>query len=168
MRSFNYHYLTGMTPFLFISSIYALARLSDQKSWARKNLLWIGFALLLVSVLRSGPSEYWFYWNTHSHRSAHTDLIREKLEAIPLEARVLTHNTLIPQACNRKYIYQFNYGPTPTKTDFVKKYAADYVIWDRNYWESGTEPLEASLKALQLAGYVIQFEQDGFYILRRS
>ena len=199
MRSFNYHYLTGMTPFLFISTIYSLnaviLRTTESRPknlggdpspvadglrmtrwvvalrsipvWLQKNIVLVGFALLLISVLRSGPSEYWFYWNTHAHRSAHTDMIREKLGAIPRVARVMTHNTLIPQVCARKYVYQFSYNPRPTKAALAKDHAVDFVIWDRNYWESGTEPLEASLKALQAGGYAVQFEQDGFYILKK-
>jgi uncharacterized membrane protein len=168
MRSFNYHYVTGMTPFLFISTIFALARLNDQKVWIRKHLGWIGFLLLFVGVLRSGPSEYWYFWNIHSHRTPHTEMIREKLGKIPRGARVLTHNTLVPQACNRKYIYQFNYHSLPDKMEFAEKYKTDTVIWDRNYWEPDTEPPEPTLKRFQEAGFSIEFERDGFYILRRS
>jgi uncharacterized membrane protein len=168
MRSFNYHYFTGLTPFLFISTIYALARLNDQKAWFRKMLFPAGFLLLTVSLVRSGPSEYWFFWNIHSHRNAHTEAIREKLSTIPAGARILTHNAFVPQICNRKYIYQFNYNAEPDKIDFAKKYMADIVIWDRNYWEPNTEPLESALARLRSAGFSLEFEQGGFYILRRS
>lgn len=168
MRSFNYHYLTGMTPFLFISTIYALADLRDKKAWMGKYLIGVCFLLLTAGVLRSGPSEYWFFGNIHSHRNAHTDMIRKKFSEIPADARVLTHNALVPQACNRKYIYQFNYLSKPDKIDFAKKYKADIVIWDRNYWEPNTESLESSLKRFRSAGFGVEFEKDGFYILRRS
>jgi len=168
MRSFNYHYLTGMTPFLFISTICAIQALAAKHRWFREHIGVLAFILLSAGILRSGPSEYWFFWNTHSHRTPHTEMMREKLGKIPQDARVLTHNTLIPQMCNRKYIYQFNYNPAPDKIDFAKKYKADIVIWDRNYWEPNTEPLESSLKRLLEAGFSAEFEQDGFYILRRS
>jgi uncharacterized membrane protein len=168
MRSFNYHYVTGMTPFLFISTIYALSRLHDQKAWFRKCLLPAGFLLLTVSLIRSGPSEYWFFWNIHSHRSAHTDMIRKKLGEISAGARVLTHNALVPQMCNRKYIYQFNYNSKPDKSNFAEKYKADTVVWDRIYWEPGTESLETSLHRLRSAGFSVAFEKDGFYILKKT
>ena len=108
MRSFNYHYFTGMTPFLFISTICALDSLRRRFSWFGERLWLAGFILLVVSVIRSGPSEYWFYRNIHSNRSAHTEMVREKLTDVSPEACVLTHNSLIPQVCNRKFVYQFN------------------------------------------------------------
>jgi len=168
MRSFNYHYLTGMTPFLFISTICAIQSLSSKRPWVQAHLGVLAFILLSVSVLRSGVSEYWFFWNIRSHRTPHTEMIREKLGKIPREARVLTHNGLVPQLCNRKYIYQFNYNPEPDKLAFAGKYMADRVIWDRNYWEPNTEPLEVSLKRFQSSGFSVEFEQDGFYILRKK
>ena len=168
MRSFNYHYFTGLTPFLFISTIYALARAEHQKTWIGKHLVWAGFLLLFVSVLRSGVSEYWFFWNYRSHRSAHFDMIREKLREIPRSARVLTHNAFIPQACDRKYIYQFSYNVPPDKLFFAKKYAADVVVWDRRFWENDMESMESALKQFLLVGFSLKFEQDGFYILWRS
>lgn len=168
MRSFNYHYFTGLTPFLFISTIFALAKFRDKREWFRKCLLPAGFLLLTVSLIRSGVSEYWFFRNIHSHRSAHTDMVRKKLGEIPQEAVVLTHNGFIPQLCNRKYVYQFNYNAVPTKADFAEKYGVDYVIWDSKYWEPNTEPLESSLKQLRSAGFLVEFEQNGFYILKRS
>ncbi|MFH0985294.1 MAG: DUF2079 domain-containing protein [Candidatus Omnitrophota bacterium] len=168
MRSFNYHYVTGMTPFLFISTIFALAQLKDRKVWIAKHLLWIGFALLFMSALRSGPSEYWFYWNIHSHRDAHTDMIREKLSEVLVSDRVLTHNAFIPQLCNRQFVYQFNYNPDPTKIEQARNYAADLLAWDRKFWEPNTLSLEESLVEAGRAGYSVTFERDGFYILRKT
>lgn len=167
MRSFNYHYFTGMTPFLFISTLFAIDRLRGRFSWFAERLGLIGFILLVVSVIRSGPSEYWFYRNIHSNRSAHTEMIRKKLAGVPPEARVLTHNSLIPQVCNRKYVYQFNYNPSPTKLEFAEKYGADVVIWDERLWEPGTASSTESLPVFLGAGYRVIFESDGFFIFNR-
>lgn len=165
MRSFNYHYLTGFTPFAFISTIIALHALSETRDWWKRNLGTLSFILLIVSVIRSGPSEYWFFWNIHSHRSAHTDMIRQELQKIPQQARVLTHNAFIPQLCNRKFVYQFNYNADPTKLDFAKKYAADTVIWDSKFWEPNTDSLSATLSNFTSAGHRIEKEKNGFFIL---
>lgn len=167
MRSFNYHYLTGFTPFAFISTICALQTASGKYGWLKKNLAGAAFILLAVSILRSGPSEYWFFWNIHSHRSAHKDRVREKLKQIPRDARVLTHNAFIPHLCNRRYVYQFNYNPEPTKMGFAKKYGADTVIWDKNFWEPDTASPENTLIEFKKAGYSVLFEDAGFYVLER-
>ncbi len=168
MRSFNYHYFTGLTPFLFISSIFALAKLRGQRKWFAKFLIPVGFFLLTVAIVRSGPSEYWFYWNSHSHRSAHTDMARRKLAEIPAEARVLTHNAFIPQLCRRKYVYQFNYNPSPTKVEQARHYHADYLIWDLQKWEPNTASPDETMSDAKKAGYSVEFEQDGFVILRKT
>jgi len=167
-RSFNYHYFTGLTPFLFISTIYGLARLKEQKAWIRQQLIPIGFLMLSVSILRSGPSEYWFFWEIHSHRNAHTDMVREKLREIPSNYRVLTHNALIPQLCNRKYVHQFNYNTDTTKLQQADKYRVDYLIWDIRCWEPNTLPLEKTLADAKAAGFAAEFEKDGFFILKRK
>ncbi|OQA54682.1 MAG: hypothetical protein BWY42_01654 [Candidatus Omnitrophica bacterium ADurb.Bin277] len=168
MRSFNYHYFTGMTPFLFISTIFALDSLRSRHSWFRERFWLAGFILLAVSVIRSGPSEYWFYWGIHANRSVHADMIREKLAAIPPEARVLTHNPFIPQLCNRKFVYQFNYNPSPTKLNFARKYDADTIIWDERFWEPNTMALEPTLEKFLETGYSVEFERDGFYVLKKA
>jgi hypothetical protein len=95
-------------------------------------------------------------------------MIRKKLAGVPPEARVLTHNSLIPQVCNRKYVYQFNYNPSPTKLEFAEKYGADVVIWDERLWEPGTEPPDDTLDEFRKAGYQVVREKDGFYILQKS
>ncbi len=168
MRSFNYHYLTGLTPFLFISTIYALARLSEKHTWVRRRIHWIGFALLAAAILRSGPSEYYFFSDIHSHRSAHRDMVRYHLGRIPRDARVLTHNSFIPQLCNRKFVYQFNYNQVPTKIDQARQYQADVLAWDAQFWEPNSPPLDITMRDALAAGYAIEFEQEGFYILKRQ
>ena len=95
-------------------------------------------------------------------------MIREKLREIPREGRVLTHNAFIPQLCNRQFIYQFNYNPDPTKIEQARHYAADYLAWDRKSWEPNTLALEETLAQALQAGYAVEFERDGFYILKRS
>ncbi len=168
MRSFNYHYFTGLTPFLFISTVFSFDQLRRRSGWIGKNCLFAGLLLLFVGVLRSGPSEYWFFRDIHAYRNAHTEMVRGKLRTIPPDARVLTHNSFIPQLCNRKFIYQFNYNAAPTKLDFARKYKADTVVWDAKFWEPQTASPESTLAEFKDSGYRVSFERDGFYILVRD
>ena len=167
MRSFNYHYLTGLTPFLFIATIYAIRSLRDKSIRFNRYLGWVGMLLLFTAVARSGPSEYYFYWQSHDHQSEHLGLVREKLQSIPSNAKVLTHNNFIPQLCNREFIYQFDYNTQHSKLDFAKRYEADYVIGDMAFWEPGTPTPAETIKEFLAAGYQLSFEKDGFFILKR-
>ncbi len=169
MRSFGYHYTTGLTPFVFISAIYGFAQVRDR--WpALQTRYRIHFCVLflLVILLRSTPAEYFYFADSWSHRSPHRDLMREKLGAIPSEASVLTHNNFIPHAVNRKRIYQFLHSSTPSRAEQARQVGADYVIFDRAFWEPKTSSLEQNLSELQAAGYQTEFQQGDFYVLRRQ
>jgi len=168
MRSLRYHYTVGLTPFVFISAIYGFQALSQKYEWISKRKTLIAVLLLAVGIIRSGPSEYYYNWQSMQHKTAHADLIREKLSVIPSQFSVLTHNNLIPQVTNRKYVYQFDYLEKPTKGEMAQKLNIDYVILEKGFWERETQVFAESLKELQGLGYQIEFEKDGFYILRKK
>lgn len=168
MRSFSYHYTAGMTPFMFISAIYGFefvtSRILKTERW--RTLLLV--LIIAIALMRSGPSEYYYYYHSNSHRSEHTDLIRKKLSEIPQDAILLTHNNFIPQAVNRRHIYQFDYTAHLSKTDQAQQVNADYVVMDKRFWEEASGELESNLKQLSESGYQTEFEKDGFYILKKS
>lgn len=167
LRSFGYHYTTGMTPFVFISAIYGFGVLRDKLNWFPKYQYWFAGLLLMVTILRAGPSEYFYYWSSANSLSEHRELIKEKLGEVPQEKSVLTHNNFIPQLVNRKYVYQFDYGNSRTKAEQAKDLSVDYVIFDQSFWERDTQALEFVLRDLIKAGYVPTFEENDFYILKR-
>jgi len=142
---------------------------SFSKKYDNRKLLFYVLLLagifLFVALLRSGPSEYYYFSEIVSHRSPHRDFIREELKKIPQEASVFTHNNLIAQIANRREVHQFNYSPHPNKVEMARELKTDYVIFEREFWELGTEPLEEALKDLKGLGYRSELERDGFYIL---
>ena len=167
-RSFNYHYQTGLTPFLFIGTCYSYVTLSQK--FQKFSTLRVPFLalLLLVGLVRSGPSEYSYFMNSAKNLSGEVGLIRSELAKIPASARVLTHNNVIPQLCNRKYIYQFEYNGTPTKLDQAKQYEIDYAVFYTRYWEPGTLSWEETLNGFHAAGYQKSFEISGFAIYKKD
>lgn len=167
-RSFGYHYTTGLTPFVFISAIYGLAALSERFEWISKRKTGIVLIFLLIGILRSGPSEYYRVWQSLKHKTQHTDMIRKQLNKIPSEFCVLTHNNFIPQLVNRKNVYQFNYHDKPSKSDQAQKYNADYVIFDTGFWEPESGNFSESFQQLKALGYRVEFEESGFYILKKE
>jgi len=168
VRSFNYHYTTGLTPFVFISAVLGLKRLQIFLQSQLQYFKIILAGLLLTGLLRSGAPEYFYVWQSASRVDGRTQMIRSEMKRLPAEAILVTHNNLAPQTVNRRSLYLFDYNPTPTKEEIALKYGADYLVMDVQHWEPGTAPFEVEKAALLRAGYQVQFEKDGFLILKKQ
>jgi uncharacterized membrane protein len=168
MRSFGYHYTTGMTPFVFIAAIYGFQAVTEKFVWVGKHRSWLAALLLFFGLMRAAPAEYFFLSQSLAHRTAHNAFILEKLKNIPQEARVLTHNNFIPQTVNRREIHQFDYRTEPTKGEQAQSVGADYVIWDQAFWEPNSYSPEIASGELLNMGYRKIFEKDGFVIFHRG
>ncbi len=166
-RSFNYHYMTGLTPFLFISSAAALLHLRTRFAGVRKHFDIFLAVLLWTAMLRAGAPEYFYGWESARHITARTAMIRSEMAKIPGTAVLLTHNNLVPQAVNRFGVYQFDYAPLPAKAQAAVKRKAGYVAMDARFWEPDTPPLESEKRALLAGGYRVIFEKDDFLILQK-
>ena len=167
MRSFGYHYTIGLTPFVFVSSIYGYCFILKKIKFFSNHEVKIASLLLVLSILQSGPSSYFYYWNSSKKITPHTELIRRKLDKIDAQYSVLTHNNLVPQLANRKYVYQFEYNEAPTKWESAEKLRADYVVFDQIFWEPGTAPIEETKNEMAKAGYLVDFSQGTFFIFRK-
>jgi uncharacterized membrane protein len=167
MRSTNYHYTAGLTPFLFIASIYGLKTLLSRYPFFQRNRTYVLLVFLAVSILNSGASEYFYLWKSSKHITPHNRMVIEQLRAIEPEYSVLTHNNFIPQLANRKRVYQFEYIASPTKAEQARKLDVDVVIFDPAFWEPGTASVEQTVKELLKSGYSLEYAHDGFNIYRK-
>lgn len=167
MRSFNYHYTIGLTPFVFIASIYGYQTLLNRVPVLKLFRVFLLLGLFSVSFIKSGPAEYYYFWQSAQKIDPYMTVIREKMRELPSEYSVLTHNNFIPQMVNRKYIYQFDYTTTFTKLEYAKKHDIDYVVMDEAFWEPNTQPLPEVLEDLQGAGYKIEYQHNAFYMLKK-
>jgi uncharacterized membrane protein len=168
LRSPNYHYSAGLTPFLFISTIYGLKVLCGTwRPLARYHNVVAG-VLLIVILTQSGPPEYFYFWQCGHRRNAHTELVRRRLAGIDPARSVLTHNNFIPQLINRRWVYQLEYNPTPTKGELARRLGVDYVIVDEAFWEPKSAAPPEALADLRAAGYDTEFEKEGFFVLKRK
>ena len=168
MRSFGFHYTIGLSAFLFTAAFLGFERLAARLKWSHSGKRRAAGVILVAGILASGPSEYYRVWEIQGHLSPRRDLIRSRLGAIPPEASVLTHNNFVPQAGNRRQIQQFSYLAAPSKAESALLFGADYVVMAREFWEPQSDPLEKSLSDLLDAGYQIDFEADGFYVLKKT
>ena len=168
LRSLNYHYSAGLTPFLFVSTIYGVGALSSRWAGVRRVRTLVIAVLLTVILTQAGPPEYFYFWQCRNRRTSHTEWVRKTLGAIAPDASVLTHNNLIPQLVNRKHVYQLDYNASPTKAELARKLGVDYVIVDRLFWEPNSAPPDIALAELREAGYQTEAEQGGLTLLRRK
>ena len=166
-RSFSYHYTTGLTPFVFLASISGFNVARNKIAWFGKRPVQLAVLLLFVSLLRSGPSEYFYFSDSLSHKTAHRDYIRGQFSHIPQPYSVLTHNNFIPRLVNRTEIYQFDYGGNPTKAASAKALNVDYVIFDQEFWEPGTLGVDETVAELKANGYTVDQAMNGFYIMKK-
>lgn len=164
MRSFNYHYTLGLTPFVYASAVLGYQRLVGRKI-KPFFLLW---GIVILSVLRAGPADYFYLRQSLNSVSPEVRSFADELSQIPSEASVLTHNNIIPQLVNRKKIYQFDYRNEPTKIDQVSSLKPDYVILGVRFWEENTQALEPVLSGLSELGYRETFSKSDFYIFCRD
>ncbi len=165
-RSLSYHYVTGLTPFVLVSSIYGFEYLRSKFAFAAKNTACFLGIVAAVFFLQAGPSEYYYLWEIQRHFSLQKDDVRQALAKIPPEFSVLTHNGLIPHVVNRRNVYQFSYNPAPDKAQQAARLKADYVILGEEFWEPGTKSLAETRQALSESGYQPQYQKGGFVILR--
>ncbi len=167
-RSLNYHYTTGLIPFAAISAIYGFQNLSKVLHFDQSKRRVFASLILMLSIILSGHSEYYFIWQSRSHINDHKTMILSKLRNIGSDLTVLTHNNFAAQLANRKHLYQFEYNDQPTKNESALTRKADLVVFDESFWEPGTLSAVKTLEDLTSSGYKIDFNQDGFYILRKN
>lgn len=169
MRSMNYHYAYGLTPFLYISSIYAWASLQNRFHWFFARRHEIAACLLCAGIIFSAPSDYHHFTERLKPRTPHGDWIRGELAPIPSEDAVITHNRFIAQIPNRKYIYPAAF---PGAFDLIPAIPKDrklHVILDQSFWEeeqaAAKVPMDFQtvLKRLSELGFKLVREKEGFY-----
>ncbi len=168
MRSFSYHYTTGMTPFLFIAAIYGFQTVTARWPQVMSRRHWLAALLLFAGLMRSEPGEYFFLHHSLANQTPHRVWVREQLRAVPEKASVLTHNNFIPQLANRREVHQFDYREGWSKAREAEALKPDFVIWDESFWEPGTLPsgaVEADLVAL---GYQKTKNRNGFSMFKKS
>ncbi len=156
-RSLFFQYTATLTPFVFASSVMALAKIrSHSRYWA--------CGILLTSVLFGGVSEVYPMRRQWITITPHTALVKNSLARIPAAASLRTHEFYASHAANRKelHIYENNH---PKEGGSWKARHTDYVAIDRQLFKEG---FENALAALRGEGYQIELEEDGFYILKKQ
>jgi uncharacterized membrane protein len=164
----TFHYTAPIVPFIVISSIGGVTRLSrwlakgdeQQRATWRNRLLIIVVGASVGYHLMAGytPLRRGFRWPTPD---AHDSMAGQMLENIPAQASVSATNSLVPRLSNRSHIFIF-----PKIED------AEYVAIDTrsSYFPFGErEELCAAARRLMTGSdYGTVFFSDGLILLRRG
>ena len=154
-RSIFFQYTATLTPFVFIASVMALAKVrSYRRYWA--------YLILLTSVLMSGVSEVYPMRRQWITITPHTKRVQEVLRTIPAEFSLRTHEFYAPHAANRKELHIYE-NSHPKEGGSWKAQHTDYVVVDK---ELLTARYPAALQTLLENGYALDSESGGLAILR--
>lgn len=167
MRSPVRHYTIGLHPFLFISAIYGFYALCERwPAFAKRKNIMICIVLWL-SLLRSGPSEYFFAWNALKAERPYDAEMLNKINEIGPEYSVLVQPNFLPRLINRRDLYVLD-GKTPPTEEMIKRYQFDYILFSRSGWPLPQMSLDGTIENLEAWGYFISYKKDGFYILKKK
>jgi hypothetical protein len=93
----------------------------------------------------------------------HTAMVEKKLATIPSTASLRTHEFYAPHAANRKELHIFENNHSKEGGSW-KAHHTDFVAIDRQIFKGD---FDGALSALKKDGYQIDFEEDGFCILKK-
>ena len=152
-RSIYQYYTATLTPFVFISSVMALAKFRSYRRYA-------AYMIFLPSVFMSKASENFLMQRQWITIAPHASMVGKTLAGIPSTVSLCTDKFYASHAANRKKLYIYKHEGNSWKTQH-----ADLVAIDREFLGHG---LNNALNALKQDGYQIDFEKDGFYILKKQ
>jgi hypothetical protein len=156
-RSIFFQYTATLTPFVFISSVMALAQLRVLRRYA-------AFVILLTAVLMSGGSEVYPMRRQWITITPHSAMVKKMLSGIPAPVSLRTHEFYAPHAANRKELHIYE-NDHPKEGGSWKARHADYVVIDKKILEMRYPVV---LQHLFENGYVLEKEVDGITVLRRK
>jgi uncharacterized membrane protein len=167
-RPDTFHYTAPIVPFIVVSSISGVARLSG---WLSKNddaLRSVWRARLMIVVVGASlgyhlmagytPLRLDFRWPAPTPRDA---LAQQMLDEIPPQASVSAGNSLVPHLLNRRYLYTF-----PNLKD------AEYIALDTqaSYYPFAhrEELCQEARQLVEGTSYGLIYFDDGLLLLQRG
>jgi uncharacterized membrane protein len=127
----GHQYPAVLIPWLFLATVYGLAKLEQWprlRPWAKR---WLPLTLLLVGTLgaqlKFNPISV-TYWSGYLIRMPYDSQVREAMAQIPPDAGVATINALGPHLANRRYLIGIDKYSLPLNQDHLQY--VDYVLLD--------------------------------------
>jgi uncharacterized membrane protein len=167
MHSIAFQYTSGLTPFVFISAIYGLDVLMKYVNKKGFQKRWVGLpftAVVLLSLALAGRPERQYFFNYKTDLNQHKKAVRSLLKQIPNRFSIVANERLAPHLSHRFELRQFeDFQRMPQAPTYPLE--SDLVVLDR---EVMTGDMASEIKKVQVSGYQILYEKNGFYILGRE
>lgn len=159
MRMIDYQYTSGITPWIFTSSIYGLALLKNN---ARKIMVFLFVVAIVITTyvwgeFPYGPhSRFWFFHTILPEKST----MDQVTKMIPASASVSVTNNIGAHFSERQYLY--NYPEMASSAQYVV-----VLLGDQFAWPSGDQQKQALEALLANTNYKLIAQSGKFYAFKR-
>jgi len=170
-RHIHFQYSAFVTPFVFISAVYGVRRISSMNTNGVRYIMKMTLTLLMfTSLIFSLSLSPLGIGSSTPKIKTHHELLNEIISFVPKEASILTQNDIFPHVSKRIDVYIY---PPPFPLSF------EYILVDTtSLWYTAHQSVPSiseapSLKELHLeilsgGDYGIYASADGILLLKRG
>ncbi len=170
MRMIDYQYTSGISPWVFVSSIYGFAVAESMlrtKTFVKKNS-WIILSVIVGACIL-GSAYYWGelpygvhsrFWFFHTVQPEKT-VMKQVAKSIPSRYSVSATNNIGAHFSERKILY--NYPINATIADYVV-----VLLGDQYAWPSGDEQKRVLQSLLKDKDYQLIAQSGLFFAFKRQ
>lgn len=163
MQSIYYQYTSGITPFIFISSIFGFSFIIKKFNRIKTFLTFYFLLSTLLGAYFFGPLPFSFKpdFNPIKHLNSNSNNVLSFAKKIPTNSSVSVTHNITPHFTHRENVYSFP----------VKFNEADYsIVLTEGIYES--MPIEEIKKQVVLLkankNYSLIFEENNFFIFKKN
>jgi uncharacterized membrane protein len=177
----GHQYVAFVAPFIFVSAIYGVKRLSAVKDYFASSerfarvhnkiaKIRYGRTIMIICLVLVISFSYFAVLDIHVSLpvvTEHDHVLEVFVGLIPSNASVLTQNDLLPHLSRRLYVY----APLPTPTgNLSSDIAFDYIFVDTTsgWYVDSLKQLVDNLTDPQNRTFGIQYSSDGVLLLKKG
>ena len=163
-RDLIHQYSLPIIPFLFIWLIASLVYLSKrrQRRWLSKRILVIWSVIAWLAL-----AKYGYFWTRYAPLYANVKAVREAVDLVEPDARVLTSGYIAPHLSHRSTLMLL----ADANVERVAEYDLDTVLIAQQHLGLGTSPQvaeETIEKLLESSEFNLVYQQQDVFLLKKN
>ena len=163
-RDLIHQYSLPIIPFLFIWLIASLVYLSKrrQRRWLSKQILVIWSVIAWLAL-----AKYGYFWTRYAPLYANVNAVREAVNLVEPDARVLTSGYIAPHLSHRSTLMLL----ADANVERVAEYDLDTVLIAQQHLGLGTSPQvaeETIEKLLESSEFNLVYQQQDVFLLKKN